>query len=107
MLGLILIYFIAKNFSDLAGAYKKNKWVFALLGVAFYYITSFTSIFLLVVLAELAGWYGILELGETGLGFLAVPFGIIGCVLLYGFLKKRWADDQIKEDHNILDQNIF
>jgi hypothetical protein len=33
--GLFLLYFIGKNYADLAGQFNKQKWVYVIIGIAF------------------------------------------------------------------------
>lgn len=40
MLGIVLIYWIARKFYDLAVEYEKSKWAFAFLGIGIYYGTQ-------------------------------------------------------------------
>ncbi|MCH9660612.1 MAG: hypothetical protein K0U54_06845 [Bacteroidetes bacterium] len=104
MLGLILIYFIGKEFFKLANAYNKSKWGYAILGVISYY--AGTVIF---VLAAVFGseWFGdgtfLDTTSEMGLSLMAVPFGGLTCAGLYFLLRHLWKKNEQPEE-NLIDE---
>ena len=103
MLGLILIYWIGKNFYQLAEKYTKNKWGYAILGVVSYYAASFIGGIIIGIIAEISspGWID--TANEMVLGVMALPLGILGCYGLYIYLKKNWAKRKEEEAVSIDD----
>ncbi len=90
MLGILLIYFIGKNFHSLAGEHGKNQWAFAILGVATYYACTFSFGILLVFTLAFYNLEALDEMNDIVLGLMAVPVGLLGCVGLYYILKAVW-----------------
>ena len=100
MLGFLFIYFVGKYFYDLAFLYNENKWLFAILGIASYYIGTFAGGLLLGVLSEL-GWIGsIQDMSDIVIGLLALPLGFLSCWIFYIILKKRWSNRSPIIDEN-------
>ena len=98
MLGLIFIYWIGKNFYDLAGAHDQSPWGFGILGVASYYIGTFVFGILLGVFL---GFYypSVLdEWSETALGVVCIPFGLATTYILYKVLEKNWVNKDAEVD---------
>lgn len=102
MLGLILIYFIGKNFYKLAEAHGKSKWGFAILGVISYYFGTFVFGMIIGIIIELWSTSSIDDFSDMQLGFMALPFGILTCVGLYYLLKRLWKKDE-KVDEVLID----
>lgn len=104
MLGLLLLYFIGKNFYKLAEQYDKSKWGFAILGVASYYGGGIISVFLLILVFP--------ELYHTEdyvLDLIGLPLGLLFCVGLYQILKanfKKNASLSSQDSEDILDTNF-
>lgn len=111
MLGLVLIYFLGKYFYDLADEYDKNKWGFAILGVVSYYVGSFISAFLIVIVLEVSSPGAVDTINEHLLGLMAVPFGLLAAWILYKVLEKRFRNEYeaIKSNPNsdILDDDFL
>jgi uncharacterized membrane protein len=93
MLGIFFIYFIGKFFYDLAVQYKHNKWLFAVLGIASYYIGGFTLLAGFAIVAELIATGFMESFSETQLSFLIIPMGILACAGFYQLLKYRWKNE--------------
>lgn len=91
MLGILFIYFIGKYFYELAKTYQKNKWLFAILGVVSYYVGSVVLLIPALFLTAIMFPEFVDNLSERDYGFLAIPFGIATCYLLYYILKKQWS----------------
>jgi hypothetical protein len=92
MLGLLLIFFIGKVFADMAGRYGKTKWPFAILGIAVYYVGTFIFGILLGLLnADI-----LYEWSSLQIGLLAIPVGLLCCVIAYfitkNILSKNYVD---------------
>jgi len=92
MLGLLLIYFIGKYFYTLADDHGKNKWVFALLGIATYYVGTFVGGLIVGIGIEFWGETSIDEMSSLALGLIALPFGLAACSGLYFILKMNWKE---------------
>ena len=84
MLGILLIYFIGKSFYKLAEIYNKQKWVFAILGIATYYAAN---IFVQLVIIYGLDYYE----NELGIALLGIPFGLLAWWGLYTYLKNDWS----------------
>ncbi len=97
MLGLLLLYFIWKQFADLAVKYDKSKWGFGILGIVIYYAgTFFAGIILALVTPNL-----VTTSSDIELSLMAIPFGIVSCVILYLILKRIWEKNYVKIDDEI------
>ena len=103
MLGLLLIYFIGKYFYNLAEEHHKSKWGYAILGVVSYYLGTILAGIAFAIIFELWGSTSIDQMSEIALNFMALPFGILMCVGLYYFLKKRW-EKSIHIEADIIDE---
>jgi hypothetical protein len=107
MLGLFLIFFIAKAFYELADFHKKNKWGFAILGVVSYYAGEF----LLGIV------YGIIMVSENreidessiGLRLGGMVVGILTCTITYHLLKRQWSKEETisNTDNDTLDGDLI
>jgi hypothetical protein len=104
MLGLFLIYFIGKQFHNLAEEYKKNKWAYAILGVVMYYVGTFMGGAVTGLVCYLIDKdFG--SINNLLLSLMAVPFGLFTCWLTYSFLKRKLMN--IPSDNTILDDTIL
>ncbi len=97
MLSILLIYFVYKYFRDLARKYKvKQEWKYSLTGVVAYF--GFQFLFLFV--------WGVVEVinnpnyaqtdtsFNSGVGFLALLFGMLMLYFLHKYLEKRLQKQQ-------------
>jgi len=102
MLGIILIYFIGKQFYTLADDYNQNKWLFAILGVVSYYVGTALGG---VILGLSEVFFGLSIDWENNLllTLLALPFGILSVYLLYSVLKKKWQKSFVEVRDEIQD----
>ena len=91
MLLLITLYFIGKTFYQLAHAYDKGRWQYAIVGIVVFYVGQFIG-GLSIGFAAVYFGYQIEEINALALGLLALPFGGLAVWLLYRNLKKRWSD---------------
>lgn len=101
MLGLILLYWIGKYFYKLAEKYDKSKWGFTILGIAVYYAGIIIFGLVIGIVSEIVspGYFD--DFNDKVLGFLALPFGILSCYLLYKYLEKTWKKEDPKNENNI------
>ena len=107
MLGLLLIYFIGKRFYDLAGKHDKNQWGFAIFGVIAYYFGTFIAGILLAIYYEYYSSNYIEDMSDVALGLIALPFGLLSCVILYIVLEKQWQrKPSVSSNYDILDEEI-
>lgn len=91
MLGLLLIYFIAKFYIELAKKYGKKAWPYAILGIAAYYGGTIIFGIGLGITAELFALHEIYEQPDIMLNLLSLPVGILSCWIVYYGLKKSWS----------------
>ncbi len=108
MFGFILIYHIGNYFYQLAKLYDKSKWVFAILGVLFYYASLLISGILIVLLIQLFG-KDPEDINDFMLGLFALPFGIFFTYLLYKFLERKWekAQGEIGAEIDLIGEKII
>jgi len=91
MLGLVLLYWIGKYYYKLAESFNKNKWGFAILGIAIYYIGIMVFGFIVGIIFELVSPGYLDTFNDKILGLLLLPFGILNCYLAYKYLEKTWV----------------
>ena len=105
MLGLLLIYFIGKYFYQLAELYCKNKWVFAILGVATYYAGTIVFGFGLGIYAVMTENNSVFEINDVVIGLMALPFGLLATWGLYASLNNSWKKKANIISAELLDDN--
>ena len=98
MLGILLLYFIGKYFYDLAQDHGKSKWLFAILGIITYYAGTFIAGLLIGVAIEFWGMYSLADMNDFVLGLMALPVGVLACIVLYQILKEVWRDERVKSE---------
>lgn len=97
MLGLILIYFIGRQFYDLANDFQRNRWLFAVLGVVSFYLGTFVAGLIIGVLSNYYEFFSdLLTQNQLVLGFASLPIGLLFCWGLHQLLKNNWK--KRKED---------
>lgn len=101
MLGIFLIYWLGKSFYELAEKFSKNKWGYTILGIVTFYSTSFFSGILFAII-DLTLGTSILELNDTLINLISLPFSLLGWWLMKIFLEKRWE----KQIHFLSDEKI-
>lgn len=89
MLGIIFIYFLGKYFFDLGKQNDKNGWGYAILGIAFYYASTFVFGVVFYLIFETLSSGSLDEISDFGISLMTIPFGLFFTYLLYLFLKKR------------------
>lgn len=90
MLGIIIIAAIGNFFYRLAREFEKNVWLFAILGIVCYYACTLLTGFVIGVVIALNGGE-VTDSEALGYGLMAIPFGLLGCVLFYFLLKRAWS----------------
>lgn len=91
MLGLLILFFLAKWLFDLAKKHQKPPfWLYGLFAVISYYAAGFVGVFLTVLVIYLsAGSYNVYS-NSMMLSLLEIPFGVSGVWLLHTILKRNW-----------------
>jgi len=90
MLSILLVYFIGKQFYELAQDFNKNRWLFAILGVVVYYAIGILLVVVIALLDVVVFEWGLDWENRFGMNMLAIPLGLLADVSLYLFLKNRW-----------------
>nr|WP_294939397.1 hypothetical protein [uncultured Flavobacterium sp.] len=97
MIGVLLIYFIGKYFYDLADQHGQKKWLYAVLGIAVYYLGQFVAGILTGILSLVFGfevdWDNAILMAVIG-----IPCGILLDYLFYYFLRKKWQSERLKAE---------
>jgi hypothetical protein len=106
MIGLIWIYFIGKPFFRLSEEYYKNKWLFAILGIASFYLGQLIAGAIMGFVSVLLD-YHIEKLGDLLLGLMCLPFGLLASWGLYRLLKKRWENEQRPDEKAMNEAGII
>lgn len=106
MLGIFLLYYIAKPFYTLAENHQKGKWLYAILAILAYYLGTFVAGILIALISELGFHYSIDNYNNYVLGLMAMPLGILFAWAFYKFLVRKWEKNNEFTDAGILDENI-
>lgn len=106
MLGLLLIYFIGRNFFKLAEKYEKHKWGAAIGGVVSYYGGTFVFGIAYALIVEFVLDGSIDDTSDLLLGVMALPFGLLSCYLVYQLLKRNWSKNAVP-DSDSLDSELI
>ena len=110
MLGIFLVYYIGKTFYMLAEQFRKNKWLFAILGVVAYYGGTFAAGICIGLCSEFGYLPPIDDLGGIVISLAALPFGIFACWGLYAWLKNSWSKTKVSKalySEDILDGDLM
>lgn len=92
MLSFIVIFIVGRHFYRLAEKFGKNKWLFGILGVVFYYAGFFLFGILLALATEIFSWDIDIE-NSRGMGIVAMPFGLVLAYIFYIILKPNWEEE--------------
>lgn len=106
MLSLFLIYFVGKAFYTLAFDHRKSGWLFAILGVASYYVGSFIGGVFLGLFIELGLSRSVNEFSNIELSLMSLPMGVLVCWGFYMILKKAWQKPSALMDEEVLDGDL-
>lgn len=107
IIGLVLIILVGKAFYQLAFEYDRNKWGYAIAGVASYYIGIIVSAFVIGIIVELNSPGYITESNETMFSLIAIPFGVAACWGFYAYLKRSWQRNQTASKIETLDGDMI
>lgn len=89
ILGFLIIYFIGKQFYNLADRYSKNNWLYAILSVVVYYASGFILGIVLGVFDIIFEWNVDWD-NKFGVNLLAIPFGLLSVYGFYLLLESKW-----------------
>lgn len=104
MLSILFLYYIGKQFYDLAELNNKSKWGFGILGVVSFYAGTFVSG---IILALLMSPEAVESMNDLVLGLISIPLGLVFAWIFYKILEHNWSklqDNYVEGD--ILDQNL-
>jgi hypothetical protein len=107
MIGLLLLYFIWKRYSELAVEHQKNKRGYALLGIASYYIGTFMGAFIVAIIGLLWDYDITNNISDLTLSLMAMPFGVASVIGLYKFLQNKWGKAIKNTDNDSLDSDLI
>ncbi len=110
MLGLVLLYFVGREFYRLAEQFGKSKWLFAILGIMSYYAGLFLGGIIVALIFAIISPDAFYEetYNELLLSLLALPIGLLSCWIFYRVLKKIWEGVELKTSNtDILDDDLF
>ena len=93
MFGILLIYWVGKYFYQLAIEFNKNKWGFAVLGLATYFGSQLVFGFICGIFNEIFD-LGI-DFDGVGVNLLGIPVGAASCYFLHKFLEKKWKREYV------------
>ena len=100
MLGLVLIYFIGKQYYKLAEDRAMSKWLYTIIGVGIYYLGTIIGATLIVMYLELFG-NGVDSVSDTALGYMGVPFGLFFVWGIHKILDKKWKTKKVDVNKEI------
>lgn len=102
MLGLLFIFWIGKYFYQLAEQYKKNKWLFAILGIVVFYAGQFVVGLILGLLVYFFDWS--IDFDDQWLmALIGIPAGGISVYVFYFLLEKTWKSEKVEVKDSIQD----
>lgn len=106
MLGLLLIFYVAKAFFNLAKKHGRNQWLFGILGVVVYYGLTFIFGIVVGLIASLIGNYSLLD-SPFVLELIAISVAVIGVWLFHYMLRKNWEGNPKNQNPDLLDVSDF
>lgn len=95
MLALIFIYFVGKNFYELAHEHNRSRWGFAVLSVIVFYASQLIFGTILVSSIVLSG-VEMTTVMQFLMNVLAIGCGVAGIWLFYFLLKRAWGKNPKK-----------
>jgi purine-cytosine permease-like protein len=108
MLGIILIYYLGKQFYTLAEANQRNKWGYAIAGILSYYASTVVGLVIIIVgIGSLAPDL-IDPIPEYAYDLIGIPFGLLGTWLFYRYLKQKFEGNNLFHNTNndLLDDEL-
>jgi hypothetical protein len=107
MLGLLILYFFAKEFYKLAILHNKNKWLFAILSIVVYYAATIITGIAIAIANAMWGDGSLIDDKSFLLNLIAMPFGLLAVWGFYKMLKRAWENKDFIEDSEIIDAEII
>lgn len=104
MIGLLMLFFIGRYYYQLAFEYEKNKWVFAIIGIACFYAGTIIFGFVFGFIAVATDNISMIEMDDMLLGLMALPFGILATWGLYRILNNTWKNKKAEEAEHLIDK---
>ena len=101
MLGLLLIYVLWKQYSELAAEHNKSKWGYALFGIGMYYLGTILFGVAIGIIDAFAGTNYVEETNNIVLNIVSLPFGLLFTWGLYRFLENKWSSQTIGDDDSL------
>jgi hypothetical protein len=109
MIGLLLVYFLWKYFSELAVEHNKSKWGYGLLGIAAYYLGTILFGAAIGIIDAIAETNYVEETNNIVLNIASLPFGLLSAWGLYKQLENKWSTQKFGDgdslDHELQDAN--
>jgi ABC-type antimicrobial peptide transport system permease subunit len=102
MLGIIILIFIGRQFSELAKRYEqKLSWIYFIVGIIAYYGAGFIGGVLLAIYFELTGNIDAIDdISDLTLGLISIVLGVLSCWGTYQLLKKKWHKEHLEKERN-------
>lgn len=107
MIGIALIYFIWKYYTELAFEYNKNRWGYFFLGLVSYYGSQ-------VIVGLLIGVYGMFygtslldDDNSMLLNLVGIPIGLLGAWGVYKLLEKKWKNEPKNAEGDTIDSELI
>jgi len=110
MLGLLLIYFLAKPFYKLAERHDRSGIGYSILAIGTYYGGIFAFGLILSIVMELISPGFIEGTNDLALSLMSIPAGLVAAWLLYSYLEKRFKGDLSVDrqyDSDIIDAELI
>lgn len=111
MLEILLIYFLGKQFYELAGKYDRNQWKYAVAGGLSYYLGAFLGSIFILTIAEWNSPGAGDRISNLVLTLISFPFGLVTAKGIYIWAEKHLIDRQakigLKEHSDILDEGFL
>jgi hypothetical protein len=107
MLGIVLIIFIGNYFYKLAHEFNKNRWLFAILGIASYYAGTAIAGFTLGIITAMNGSDFVNTTPRFVLSIIFMPFGLLTCWGFYRILFNQWNKQSMINNNDSLDANLM
>jgi uncharacterized membrane protein YdjX (TVP38/TMEM64 family) len=104
MIGIIFIYYVGNYFYKLADKFDKNKWLFAIIGLAVYYGSTLFLGLIYGITLELTGNSMSESTAETViLSIVGLIAGLTACYFLHKFLENKWQLEAIENKKDGID----
>lgn len=106
MLGIFLLYFIWKHYSELAVEFDKHKWAYSILGIAIYYLGTFVGGLIIGIVTVFMD-SDLDSVPNIVMSLIAIPFGLLSTWGLYKILQYNWSKKAKESNNNSLDSDLI